>query len=51
MVEANSDGRVVRFLEKPPEDEIIGDTINAGIYILERSVSTGFLRKDPRVSS
>lgn len=38
MVEAGHDGRVIRFLEKPPEDEITGDTINAGIYILERSV-------------
>src|SRR5512147_2974606 len=38
MVEAGHDGRVVRFLEKPPEDEITGDTINAGIYVLERSV-------------
>lgn len=38
LVEANGDGRVMRFLEKPPEDEITGDTINAGIYVLERSV-------------
>lgn len=38
LVEAENDGRVVRFLEKPPEDEITGDTINAGIYVLERSV-------------
>jgi NDP-sugar pyrophosphorylase family protein len=38
LVEAHSDGRVSRFTEKPPEDEVTGDTINAGIYILERSV-------------
>jgi len=38
LVEAYSDGRVSRFTEKPPEDEVTGDTINAGIYILERSV-------------
>jgi len=38
FVEAYSDGRVSRFTEKPPEDEVTGDTINAGIYILERSV-------------
>jgi len=38
LVEANSEGRVVRFTEKPPEDEVTGDTINAGIYILERSI-------------
>ena len=38
LVEAKADGRVVRFTEKPPEDEVTGDTINAGIYILERSI-------------
>ncbi len=38
LVEADSEGLVTRFTEKPPEDEITGDTINAGIYILERSV-------------
>ncbi len=38
LVEADADGRIVRFTEKPPEDEVTGDTINAGIYILERSV-------------
>ena len=38
LVETGADGRIIRFTEKPPEDEIIGDTINAGIYILERSV-------------
>jgi NDP-sugar pyrophosphorylase family protein len=38
LVESLPDGRVVRFLEKPPEDEITGDTINAGIYVLEPSI-------------
>ncbi len=38
LVESDADGRVVRFTEKPPEDEVTGDTINAGIYILEQSV-------------
>jgi NDP-sugar pyrophosphorylase family protein len=38
LVEAGPDGRVVSFLEKPSEDEITGDTINAGIYVLERTV-------------
>jgi NDP-sugar pyrophosphorylase family protein len=38
LVEAGPDGRVARFTEKPPEDEVTGDTINAGIYILERSI-------------
>ena len=35
LVEAGKDGRVRRFLEKPKEDEITCDTINAGIYVLE----------------
>jgi NDP-sugar pyrophosphorylase family protein len=38
LVEAGPDGRVARFTEKPPEDEVTGDTVNAGIYILERSI-------------
>jgi NDP-sugar pyrophosphorylase family protein len=38
LIEANPKGRVVRFTEKPPEDEITGDTVNAGIYVLEPSV-------------
>jgi NDP-sugar pyrophosphorylase family protein len=36
LVETSPDGRVMRFTEKPLEDEVTGDTINAGIYILER---------------
>jgi NDP-sugar pyrophosphorylase family protein len=36
LVETKPDGRIIRFTEKPPEDEVTGDTINAGIYILER---------------
>jgi mannose-1-phosphate guanylyltransferase len=38
LVETGSGGKVVRFLEKPAEDEVTGDNINAGIYILERSI-------------
>lgn len=38
FIETASDGRIIRFTEKPPEDEVTGDTINAGIYILERSI-------------
>ena len=38
LVETDGDGRVARFTEKPPEDEVTGDTINAGIYVLERSI-------------
>src|SRR6186997_3014254 len=35
LVETDRDGNVVRFLEKPGEDEITCNTINAGIYVLE----------------
>ena len=37
LVETETDGRVRRFLEKPKEDEITCNTINAGIYVLEPS--------------
>ncbi|MGH9883580.1 MAG: sugar phosphate nucleotidyltransferase [Pyrinomonadaceae bacterium] len=48
LVEAGPDGRVLRFTEKPPEDEVTGDTINAGIYILEPSVLERIPNHDPR---
>src|SRR6476620_1696704 len=35
LVEADADGNVRRFLEKPSAAEITCDTINAGIYVLE----------------
>jgi len=35
LVETDAAGNVRRFLEKPNEDEITCDTINAGIYVLE----------------
>ena len=35
LVETDRDGSVLRFLEKPGEDEITCNTINAGIYVLE----------------
>jgi mannose-1-phosphate guanylyltransferase len=38
LVEADSEGRVLRFLEKPKPEEVTCDTINAGIYILEPRV-------------
>ncbi|MCA1590106.1 MAG: NDP-sugar synthase [Acidobacteria bacterium] len=41
LVEAESDGRVKRFLEKPSPETLAmltTDTINAGIYVLEPSV-------------
>ena len=38
LVETEPDGRIRRFLEKPKEDEITCNTINAGTYILEPRV-------------
>ena len=35
LVETDRDGTILRFLEKPGEDEITCNTINAGIYVLE----------------
>jgi mannose-1-phosphate guanylyltransferase len=35
LVETDKDGNVLRFLEKPSPDQIVCDTINAGIYVLE----------------
>jgi NDP-sugar pyrophosphorylase family protein len=38
LVETDSDGRALRFIEKPKAEEITCDTINAGIYVLEPEV-------------
>ena len=35
LVETDADGNVLRFLEKPSPDQIVCNTINAGIYVLE----------------
>jgi NDP-sugar pyrophosphorylase family protein len=48
LVEAEAGGRVARFLEKPPEDEITGDTINAGIYVLEVPVLQRIPKEGPQ---
>jgi NDP-sugar pyrophosphorylase family protein len=36
LVETGTDGRVRRFLEKPPADQVTTDTVNAGAYVLDR---------------
>lgn len=38
LVEADAEGRVSRFIEKPKPEEITVNTINAGTYILEPRV-------------
>jgi NDP-sugar pyrophosphorylase family protein len=35
LVETDADGNIRRFLEKPKEDEITTNHVNAGIYVLE----------------
>jgi len=38
VVIVDEEGRVQRFLEKPSAGEVFSDTVNTGIYILERDV-------------
>lgn len=38
LIEADKDGRIIRFTEKPNLVDITSNTINAGIYILEPEV-------------
>lgn len=38
LVETDLEGRVLRFVEKPRPDQIRSNTINAGIYIIEKRV-------------
>lgn len=45
IVVTDGESRIVRFLEKPSWGEVVSDTINTGIYILEPSVLD---RLDPR---
>ena len=35
VVETTADGRVLRFVEKPPREQVTSHLINAGIYILD----------------
>ncbi len=38
VVVTDSDGRIIRFLEKPGWGEVISDTVNTGIYILSPEI-------------
>lgn len=38
LVETDNAGRVTRFLEKPPPEEVFTDQANAGVYILEPEI-------------
>jgi len=38
LIETSGQGRITRFLEKPSQDEITTDMINAGTYVLEPDI-------------
>ena len=38
VVETAEDGRILRFVEKPPREQVTSNLINAGIYVLEPQV-------------
>jgi mannose-1-phosphate guanylyltransferase len=38
LVEIDPDGQILKFLEKPAREQVTIDTINAGVYILDRSL-------------
>lgn len=38
LVETEPDGRIRRFVEKPAPEQITTNTVNAGIYVLEREL-------------
>lgn len=38
LVETDSQGRIVRFQEKPPKGQAACDTVNAGLYVLEPEI-------------
>ena len=40
LIEADTQGRITRFIEKPSPNEITTNLINAGIYILEPDILT-----------
>ncbi|MEX2223519.1 MAG: nucleotidyltransferase family protein, partial [Candidatus Rokuibacteriota bacterium] len=40
LVELETDGRIRSFVEKPSREGVTADTINAGVYLLDRDVIT-----------
>jgi len=38
LVDMDATGRITRFVEKPPRDEVFTDLANAGVYVMEPSV-------------
>lgn len=46
VIITDSNGRIIRFLEKPSWGEVFSDTINTGIYILEPEVMNYYQKGD-----
>ena len=38
LVETGSDGRILNFIEKPAREQVSVNTINAGVYVLDRNL-------------
>jgi len=49
IVIVDGDSRVRRFLEKPTWGEVFSDTVNAGIYVVERSAVAAARRRGVRL--
>ena len=47
LVELEADGRVRRFLEKPGWEEVTTNTVNAGVYVLERELLDWIPKGEP----
>ncbi|HID65078.1 MAG TPA: nucleotidyl transferase, partial [Anaerolineae bacterium] len=47
VIITDEEGRIQRFLEKPSWGEVISDTVNTGIYVLEPEVLDYFERDEP----
>jgi NDP-sugar pyrophosphorylase family protein len=47
LVELEADGRVHRFLEKPGWEEVTTNTVNAGVYVLERELLEWIPKGEP----
>lgn len=47
LVETDAGGRILRFVEKPAREEITTNTINAGVYLLDRELLEAIPRDRP----
>jgi NDP-sugar pyrophosphorylase family protein len=47
IVGVDAHGRITRFVEKPPPDQVFSDTANAGVYVLDPSVFAAIPNDQP----